>query len=526
MSSQKIEEKMISRRQFVKGAASGVVGVAGAGALSGCLPAPLAAPAVSAPAVAAECPPCPTAEVAKRSVVICGGGGGGLAAAVQAMDSGAAEVTLLEVQPQVGGSTAMATGLIYGAEHYVQKKLGIEDTKQEAVKHVLEQGEFTADPIWPATLIDCSPTAIAWLRDLGATIKEDAIAVPPRTVLVLPAARGMVETLLKAAEERGVKIVTETRAMELLTDGGKVVGVKAVKKGGEEVEYRADAVVLATGEGATQEFLEKYCDPVYKGVAVEWGGGGGSQGDGMMMAEKIGAQLVDVSIISTNIASVVDKDMKVVTGVTSSLRHAGGSILLNQALERFTNEDLFYTQLAYEAAKELAKRGEQWAWQVWDQASVDLVPISKNYPTTGAGAIAVADTIAALAEGMGVDAAALEAAITKYNSYFEQGLEADPEFGRPLKNMHALTTPPFYAWRLGVSVGSTAGGIKCDTQCRTLDKDGKAIPELFVAGVDIGGRQGKGYVTGMNLLTCLVTGRIAGRNAATGAYPPGGVDLL
>ena len=46
--------------------------------------------------------------------------------------------------------------------------------------------------------------------------------------------------------EAGAKLMTETRATDVIMDGKKVVGVKAVKDG-EEIEFHAKVVIGADG---------------------------------------------------------------------------------------------------------------------------------------------------------------------------------------------------------------------------------------------------------------------------------------
>jgi 2-polyprenyl-6-methoxyphenol hydroxylase-like FAD-dependent oxidoreductase len=56
--------------------------------------------------------------------------------------------------------------------------------------------------------------------------------------------------LLEAAQEAGAHALTETRAVELIKDGERVAGVRAVSTEGGEVELRAPLVVGADGRGS------------------------------------------------------------------------------------------------------------------------------------------------------------------------------------------------------------------------------------------------------------------------------------
>merc|ERR1712070_962143 len=59
------------------------------------------------------------------------------------------------------------------------------------------------------------------------------------------------------------------------------------------------------------------------------------------------------------------------------------------------------------------------------------------------------------------------------------------------------------------------GGIQMNDGAECLNKDGKVIPGLFVAGEAMGGVHGKNRLGGNSLLDCVVFGRVSGRYAAT-----------
>jgi len=61
---------------------------------------------------------------------------------------------------------------------------------------------------------------------------------------------------------------------------------------------------------------------------------------------------------------------------------------------------------------------------------------------------------------------------------------------------------------------NTQGGPVHDAQQRIIDVFGKPIPRLYSAG-ELGSSFGHLYLSGGNIAECFVTGRIAGRNAAS-----------
>ena len=78
-----------------------------------------------------------------------------------------------------------------------------------------------------------------------------------------------------------------------------------------------------------------------------------------------------------------------------------------------------------------------------------------------------------------------------------------------------LEAEPFTAVLVQASVTHTLGGLRVDPQMHVLRDDGSVVPELFAAGVDVGGVATGGYASG--LAQALVLGRIAAETAAAEA---------
>jgi fumarate reductase flavoprotein subunit len=126
-----------------------------------------------------------------------------------------------------------------------------------------------------------------------------------------------------------------------------------------------------------------------------------------------------------------------------------------------------------------------------------------------------ADSIAELANKIGIDPAVLQATVEEYNGYCEKCYDdlfaKDPKYLRPIKG------PKFYAIRTRTIFLGTLGGIKINHNTEVLDKKDNVIPGLYAAGYDAGGMYGDSYSIGKSsgLSSSFATnsGRIAGRNA-------------
>ena len=124
------------------------------------------------------------------------------------------------------------------------------------------------------------------------------------------------------------------------------------------------------------------------------------------------------------------------------------------------------------------------------------------------GWIRRADTIEALAEITGTDAAILRHTMKRYDDACRTG--EDTEFGRKGDTLKRIE-PPYYAIELHPVALNTQGGAKRDAAARVIDTHGQPIPGLFSAG-EFGSIWGHLYPGGGNITEAMVFGRIAGRS--------------
>jgi succinate dehydrogenase/fumarate reductase flavoprotein subunit len=127
------------------------------------------------------------------------------------------------------------------------------------------------------------------------------------------------------------------------------------------------------------------------------------------------------------------------------------------------------------------------------------------------GILKRADTLAELAELLGVDASRLEQSVTKWNAACAS--RNDEDFGRPGGTMMTIDTPPYYGAPVWCVVTNTQGGPVHDARQRIVDAFGAPIPRLYSAG-ELGSSFGHLYLSGGNIAECFVTGRVAGTGAA------------
>ena len=119
------------------------------------------------------------------------------------------------------------------------------------------------------------------------------------------------------------------------------------------------------------------------------------------------------------------------------------------------------------------------------------------------GYIKKADSIEELADAIGCDRETLSATIKRYNELCEKGVDED--FYKESSRLAALTTPPYYAARIGGMLLSTGSGLTVNTKLQVLDKQGEPIEGLYAVGNDCGGTYARTYPS-------RVAGLTMGRN--------------
>ena len=134
----------------------------------------------------------------------------------------------------------------------------------------------------------------------------------------------------------------------------------------------------------------------------------------------------------------------------------------------------------------------------------------------GKGWIKKAGTIRELAGLIGQNADALEASVTRYNTYAAQ--RQDPDWHRAGDRLSPIQAPPYYAMQLTPAFVNTQGGPRRDKDAQVMGVNGKPILGLYSAG-ELGSIYSFLYQGGGNIGECFAFGRIAGRNAANKPRP-------
>lgn len=436
-------------------------------------------------------------------VVIVGSGAAGLSAAVSALQYGARRVVLLEKAPLLGGHSILSTGSVSVA--FPDPETGRRDENIERfVRDTLEAGGPESDPELVRLLAQKSYDAVIWLIQLGVRWNLEPFRAVSSTAVrnistgSVRAGYDYVQTLLSAAKRLGVDIHYRTRAEALLTEDGCVTGVLARGPRGEPLQFQAASVVLATGGFTANLVMRRRFDPrIHEGLRTTANPEGqtldGATGDGIRMAEQIGAKTVGMAHIQL---------IPFIGGRVTD--YAGAEVWVNIRGERFVNEEERFGAL-YEA---ILKQPDSRFWVITDSQSKKNATFG---PKLAKGAVQAAANLEEMAQAMEIPEAKLRETLRRYNEAVDRN--RDDLFGRTVFTQR-IDTPPYYFGEERFAVHFTCGGLAIDTHARVLDRAGKPIPGLYAAGETTGGIHGRDRLGGNSLIDCFVFGRIAGEEAA------------
>jgi hypothetical protein len=229
----------------------------------------------------------------------------------------------------------------------------------------------------------------------------------------------------------------------------------------------------------------------------------GLTGDGILMAQKVGAALWHMWLIHGGYGFMVPD-------VPISIRHTFAGfrkddrpmpwIAVDRFGRRFMDEyplapqDTPFRALDY-YDPDIQDYPRIPAYLIFDDQGRQLGPVAEpkinderfeltwsqdNLAEVDKGWIKRADTLEGLAEQLGVPSEALIESVERWNDNCELGTDRD--YHRPKGTMMPLQTPPFYAIEAWPIITNTQGGLVHNARQQVVDPYGEPIPRLYKAG--------------------------------------------
>lgn len=488
----------------------------------------LAVAPVAATAHAGEATRDQPSPAAGTDLIIVGAGLAGLSAAITAADEGAS-VLLIDKRYKPGGSAMGAGGSYSAAGSRQQREKQIDDAPARHFEDANRIGKGKADPALLRLYTEQAASVQVWLEGLGVQFdpKGPRIAyehepyTTARTCDAVGGGPGFIAALMTQLQRRidagKVQLRGETAARSLTVRNGRVTGLAVSGPDGRDETLAARAVLLACGGyGSNREMIAKY-NPAFANaltVASKY-----ATGDGIRMADAAGAAIVNMDLLAPYFAGVENPPgsgrtlmISLISGIVPNFK---GDVWISRLGTRFMNED---SRSPDERERALRTIPDAAVFALFDDAMLkaNKPPLFGFDVLLGEGRVVKkADTIAALADAIGVPAGALVKTIDDYNGYVAAGKDLD--FGRT--DLVAFRQPPYYAIAASGVIFMTMGGVKTNDRLQAVDKDGTVVPGLYAAGEVMGAAQwmGDGLMSGAGNGAALVFGRLAAQAAVKDA---------
>ncbi len=401
----------------------------------------------------------------QTDVLVVGGGGAGCAAALHAHAQGA-KVILATKLRLADSNTVMAQGGI-------QVAITKEDSPIQHFLDTLKGGHMKNDHQLLKVMVEEGPSVAKWLLELGVLFDRDADG----NLHVKKGGGSSKPRLLTCSDYTGLEIMRVLKdevlnqkiqllefcaAVELLSDGqGACTGAVLRDLDNKRfVVVKAKTVILATG-GIGRLHIQGFPTSNHYGAT----------GDGLAMAYRMGAKLLQVDTFQYHPSGAVYPEQLIGALVTEGIRSEGGH-LVNAKGERFVNEldtrDVVSSSIIRECEEGRGIRtmsGRVGVWLDTPLLEVEQGPgtLEKHFP----------------------------AMVRQYQRY-----------GIDIAKDPVLIYPTLHYQNGGVQI----------------DVNGESnVKNLFVAGEASGGLHGRNRLMGNSLLDLMVYGKRAGITAASRA---------
>jgi succinate dehydrogenase/fumarate reductase flavoprotein subunit len=306
----------------------------------------------------------------------------------------------------------------------------------------------------------------------------------------------LVARLFYSLRSRGVPIRFDTQLLELVREGGRIIGV--VFTGGKQIRARKGVVLAAGGLGRSELRKKLMRMPVtdYSLTCTT------NTGEGVSAALKVGA--------GTNSA----RGGGLWTPVSATGRNAAdgffphlildrakpGLIAVDAAGKRFVNEACSY----HDFVEAMFEARATPAWLICDGTFVRryglgmIRPLTRDpRPYARAGYIACGDTLEEMARSTGIDAASLRRSVERHNGFATSGVDedfgkgkatldrfnGDPAYPNPC--LGPIIHPPFCALKVWPGDLGTSDGLAANEHAQVLDEAGQPIRGLYACGNDM-----------------------------------------
>lgn len=465
-------------------------------------------------------------------VLVLGFGMAGACAALEALDAGAS-VAVVERTGGKAGSTSASSGHFYlGGGTPVQVATGFEDTPEAMADYLRAASPDAADDKIEAyahgsvahfdwleshgipfertffaekAVVQLTTECLIWTgNEMVHPFREHATPAPRGHKVAVPGEAGggalALQLLSDHAEERGARVLLDTKAEALFIDDGRVVGAKVRTAGRDSVIRANKGVIIAMGGfGQNAEMVAEHAPVLQRTYVV-----GSPYDDGLGIRFGLAAG-----------GAAEHLDTPFLTAPFYPPQNLLKGILVNNRGERFVAEDSYHAR----SAVHITRQPDGVAYLILDEEIFEYPWFARN------GNLKLLDgyeTVEEMEQGLGIPDGNLVATMAAYSAAAANG--EDPEFGKHEKWLKPLDRGPYAAFDLSYGkahyAGFTLGGLRVDVDGRVLREDGAPVAGLYAAGASAAtiALDANGYSSGTCLGTASFFGRRAGRHAGTATH--------
>lgn len=479
-------------------------------------------------------------------VVVVGAGASGISAALSTSQNGA-KVALLEKGDKFGGAGMFGSQGLFAVGSKDQLEHGEEYTIKDAYEEIMNYTHHSSNARMTKAILRESASTIDWMKENGLDSElvantQEVHQNHPRTYHQFIDKFNGFKRIMNNFIKAGGTLLTETTGKEIIQKNGKVAGVKVIYKGKEKILNTKTVILADGGFVGNKDEVDKYAK--VNGEDMYSMGERKAVGDGLRMLKEVGGVNNYKRIFENHAATVFSKKNPKWHNNTIFTLTNLPTLWIDKEGKRFTNEDIvydfalwgdtvyqaggyYYFLLDQKLVNYLKSNSLNWTnsfertFRLLDGQSMTYkVGPFKNIENDlqeaiNEGAAYKADSLDELAKKAGLDEAALQESIKRYNHLVKEG--EDTDFYKDSRFMSVpVKSQPFYAIRANSTTLGTVGGGLVNEDFQALTADRKIIPGVYVVGNNAGGLFDSSYPTieGLSNAFAWNSGRIAGRVAA------------
>jgi fumarate reductase flavoprotein subunit len=468
-------------------------------------------------------------------LVVIGGGGGGMVAAARAAWLSGKKVIVLEKTGITGGGAAAARAVrTFGSKW--QKDHNVPDVTQEFILKAMDETFWRLDHKLVANCFRATGEYFDWFCEVG-NIPADQFEAGfyifdgpdgPKVPLLINGVTGrlMMKTMLDVCNKMGAEVLTGHRAVDVELSDGRITAVIA-DTGNGYLRVTCRACVIASGSWIRNEpIMRKYAPKVVAELFLdpnfcEMGTTSHNvaaghhnvnyTGDGIALAEKAGAFL-DYDSFCIRVMGPTTMCKSEVLNNIGNASHL--PIMVNLKGKRWVCEHPQMRMGPFNCGVVLMEQPKGVSYSVFDENILTAAVDDSKKPQVGWGGkfgfpkypdtldevhtnmdkafnennrkAFKADTLAELAQKLGMPSEALHDTIDTYNASCTAGV--DWEFFKPVKYLIPLNKGPYYAVQGELGGDGAFGGVRVNPDMQAYKNGSGLVEGLYVVGDFASGR--------------------------------------